>query len=214
MEALTQKQKIVAIIAIAVVVCVIGYYYINSTKDVYSTGYDALNNEENVEVETKDKENTIVEPKTILVHIAGEVKSQGMVEVKEGARINDVIEEAGGTTEKADLSKVNLAYRVEDGQKIYIPSKSQAKENVEITTNSAGENVIEGTTSEKSSGRVNINTANAESLETLPGIGESTALKIITYRETNGKFKTIEELKNVPGVGSAKYEAIKDYIYV
>ena len=215
MEVLNQKQKIVAIIVIAVVVCVIGYYYINSTKDVYDSGYEALNNEKETEAEgVKEETNINVEQKTILVHIAGAVKIQGIIEVKENARINDVIEEAGGITENADLSKVNLAYRVEDGQKIYIPNITDKEENIEITSNDAGENVIEGNTSSNSSEKININTATAESLETLPGIGVSSAQKIITYRETNGKFKTIEELKNVSGVGSAKYEAIKDLICI
>ena len=214
MEVLNQKQKIVAIIVIAVVVCVIGYYYINSTKDVYDSGYEVLNNEKEVAEEVKEETNTNVEQKTILVHIAGAVKIQGIVEVKENARINDVIEEAGGTTENSDLSKVNLAYKVEDGQKIYIPSITEREENIQVTSNDAGKNVIEGYTYSNSNGKININTATAESLETLPGIGASSAQKIITYRETNGKFKTIEELKNVSGVGSAKYETIKDLICI
>lgn len=216
METLNQKQKLVAIIAIVVVVGVIGYYYINSTKDVYSSGYEAISSSE--EEENTQKEEEPKEPQTILIHIAGEVKIQGIVEVEENARIYDVIEEAGGTTERADLRKVNLAYKVSDGQKIYIPSITQTSQNdIEIISDSAGENIIEideTQNSKNNNGRVNINTATVDLLSTLPGIGISTAQKIITYRETNGKFKTIEELKNVSGVGTAKFEAIKELIYV
>ncbi len=217
MEALNQKQKMVTIIVIAVVVCVIGYYYINSTKEVYEGKSASIDSETEIqeEEEDTDEEKKTLEEETILVHISGAVKSQGVVEVKETARINDVIEEAGGTTEDADLSKVNLAYKVTDGQKINIPSKDKKYENTEVISNDAGEGVVvEGDTTSNANGKVNINTATSEILETLPGIGVSTALKIVTYRITNGKFKTIEDLKNVSGVGEAKYEAIKDLICI
>ncbi|MCI8397483.1 MAG: hypothetical protein HFJ52_07755 [Clostridia bacterium] len=101
---------IIAIIAIL-------YYYITSTKDVYE-----LNIEEDI-AQTEGEKDT-KEEETIIIHITGAVKSEGIVKVKETARINDVIETAGGVTEEADLSEVNLAYAVEDGQKIYIPFKT------------------------------------------------------------------------------------------
>ena len=156
------------------------------------------------------------EEQKVIVHITGAVVNSGIVEVKGSARINDVIEAAGGTTDDADLSKVNLAYEVKDGQKIYIPSKNDKEniEDLEIVSENAGINIIDESNDAQTSGRVNINTATKEELQSLSGIGESTASKIITYREENGKFKTIEDIKNVSGIGDAKFESIKNQITV
>ena len=219
MEMLNQKQKMIAVIGIAVVVIIVGYYYINSTKGVYEHK-EVQNFIENDE-ETNEEENA-EEIKTILVHVTGAVEKSGVVKVKENARINDAIEAAGGVTDDADLSDVNLAYIIEDGQKIYIPSKNDKKvESIEeksgiiIITESSGNNVIkEDTENEVKNQKVNINKADIDELMSLQGIGEATACKIIEYRALNGKFKSIEELKNVSGVGDAKYNAVKDYITV
>ena len=148
------------------------------------------------------------------MHITGAVKNEGIVEVKENSRINDAINAAGGTTEEADLSDVNLAYEIEDGQKIYIPSVKDKEEQKEVIISEAGEKVLEGQKDRSESKKVNINTATKEKLTELPGIGSSTASKIITYREENGKFKNIQDIKNVSGIGESKYESIKDYISI
>lgn len=147
----------------------------------------------------------------IIVHITGEVKNEGIIKIKKDSRLADVIEEAGGTTEEADLSKVNLAYQVKDGQKIYIPNINDKKIQ-EYITEEAGDSIIIEEKERKS--KVNINTATQTELETLSGIGPSTALKIINYREENGKFKKIEDIKNVPGIGEAKFENIKEEICI
>lgn len=133
--------------------------------------------------EKKEKEEEKVEK--IKVHVVGFVKSPGLIELDEGSRINDAIEKAGGITEEGDLSKVNLAYILNDGEKIYIPSLSD-------------ENNGDGINSEEmKSGKVNINNANEEELKKITGIGASIAKKIIEYRVANGKFSSIEEIKNV-----------------
>ena len=140
----------------------------------------------------------------------------------------DAINKAGGTTNKANVSKVNLAYVLKDGMKINIPNDSDLKENsnFEYITMSSGDgkndNVFESTSSKpiaESNGfnnikTVNINTATQTELETLPGIGPSTALKIINYRNENGKFKSIEDIKNVSGIGDSKFDTLKKYITV
>ena len=148
--------------------------------------------------------------------MTGAIKKDGIIKAKQGDRIADVIEKAGGITEEADLSKVNLAYRVSDGQKIYIPSineKDFQTETEEYITNEAGKNIIVEE-KETNKEKVNINTATQTELETLSGIGPSTALKIINYRNENGKFKTKEDIKNVPGIGEQKYESIKENINI
>lgn len=217
MDMLNQKQKTIAIIGIVVVILIVGYYYLNSTKEVY-IGKETQNVVESGEEEMQEE---IKEEKTILVHITGAVEKNGVVKVKENSRINDAIEAAGGITEEADLSDVNLAYIIEDGQKIYIPKKqdktTEAKvDNIKnIVTENSGNNIIKGEIyTEVKSNLVNINKASAKELMSLQGIGEATAWNIIEYREVNGKYKTIEDIKNVSGIGEAKFNAIKNYITV
>lgn len=152
----------------------------------------------------------------IIVHIIGEVKNTGILILKEGARIADAIESAGGATEEADLNKINLAYTLKDGQKIYVPNKKD-EENIVYITEGSGNNVIveNGDESEmKEKIKININTASQAELEELPGIGEAIASRIIEYREENGTFNKIEDLLNVKGIGDAKFAEIKEYVVV
>ena len=137
---------------------------------------------------------------------------RGIIKIEEGLRLADAIEEAGGLTENADINKINLAYIVQDGQKINIPNVNYLENDSYITKN-IGENIIIEDITVKTE-LININTATQTQLEALSGIGPSTALKIIKYREENGKFKIIEDIKNVPGIGDSKFEAIKEEICV
>ena len=132
--------------------------------------------------------------------------------MEEGARIADAIEAAGGATLEAELSKLNLAYVLKDGQKIYIPSILDEEE--EYIMEGSGDGVIKEEEEQDKEGKININTATQTELETLTGIGPSTASKIIEYRKQNGEFKTIEDTKNVSGIGENKYESIKNNICV
>ena len=156
---------------------------------------------------------------TIVIHITGEVKKEGVIYLEEGARIIDAIKEAGGETKQADLSQVNLAYELQDGQKIYIPNKNEKI--TEYIVDNSNENLMNNQNTNKSdlgsndkNIKININTATLAELDNLPGIGPSTAQKIIEYREKNGKFKKIEDIQNVKGIGEAKYEDIKEKITV
>ena len=169
----------------------------------------------------------------IYVYITGEVNNPGVVLLNSGSRIVDAIEAAGGVTNKANISKVNLVYVLQDGMKVNIPNNTDLKnnENFEYITMSSGDekndantgNSSTTITSESSSSKnesafkisiVNINTATQTELETLPGIGPSLALRIVNYRKENGKFSSIEDIKNVSGIGEAKYEDIKNYIKI
>ncbi len=121
-----------------------------------------------------------------------------MLYCQNGARVVDAIEAAGGETNNADLNKLNLAYVLSDGEKIYVPNKSEENENIEYITSSAGENVTKGGSNMNTqNGLINLNTATIQELTTLPGIGDSLATRIIEYREQNGKFNSIEDIKNV-----------------
>lgn len=142
----------------------------------------------------------------IYVDIGGCVKSPGVYELEAGMRIFNVIEKAGGLTPKADTSSINQAEEIKDGMKIMIPSK-EAK--------AKGSGAVQGLSSSgEKDGRININTADAERLKEIPGVGDVTAAKIISYREENGSFKTIEGLKDVNGIGDKTFEKMKDIITV
>lgn len=145
--------------------------------------------------ETTTSKEEMLEETNIAIHITGEVVSPGLISLTPNSRIADAINASGGTTSLADLNKVNLAYELQDGQKIYIPSIYD--EDVSNTiTSSAGSNVIDSELNTNNS-KININSATLAELESLPGIGNSTANKILEYRNKNGKFKTIEDIMNV-----------------
>ena len=187
-------------------------------KNLNNNQYDGieLNDYNILEVEGEGVEGEKEESESsyIIVHIAGEVTNPGIMKVKKDSRVADVIEMAGGLTKSANIEKVNLAFIVSDGQKIYIPSIYDNEESGYVTTEN-GEGIIDNSFSIKANAeKININTATQTELEQLTGIGPSTALKIINYRNENGKFKTIEELKNVPGIGENKFQSIKDNICV
>lgn len=165
----------------------------------------------------------VEEIKRIVVDVAGEVKKPGVIEIDEGSRIKDAIELAGGVTNKADTSDMNLAYKLEDGMKIKVPSKKAKEANIEKDTDTyvstdagSGVKTQESSTSNASNKAkvININTASQAELETLPGVGSAIASKIIKYRDEKGKFKKKEDIKNVSGIGDSKYEKLKNYIKV
>ena len=218
----TKKKILVGILAgIVIIVGGIIYYYIqNNSGDYLEYEEEKLegNIEDNHNVENISNNST--ENNTqIIVHIAGEVVKPGVISLNEGARIIDAINVAGGTTEEADLSKVNLAYILKDAQKIYIPSIHE-KENERYNTNGNEQTTIvaSGSSIEEKIATetviININTANESELQKIPGIGKSTASKIIAYRREKGKFNTIEDIQKVSGIGTSKYNSIKKYICV
>lgn len=148
----------------------------------------------------EDNKNSSIEKQNIKVHIIGEINKSGLYELDEGSRVYDLILLAGGETENANLNKINLAYELSDGEQVYIPSIFD--ENNEYSDNKIS----------SSSGKININKATLEDLQTISGVGPSLAQKIISYRTSNGKFSSLEELKNVSGIGDKKFESIKEYL--
>ena len=210
MNDLNKKQKIIVIILITIIGIGI-YCYTNAIEN---TSEEEIENVLEIAQDNTTKE---TEEKNIFVHIAGCVQKEGMLELSANCRIANEIEKAGGLTQEADLSDINLAYLLEDGMKIYIPNQNERQENNENAENTAkAENTpsmqIQDTNTKQDV--ININTATQEELDTLPGIGPATATKIIEYRKEKGKFKQKEEIKEVSGIGEAKYEKIKEYISI
>lgn len=213
------------------------------SEDVSSTSeaYDGVENEVVSDFGGDDNtsKDSVSEVSKIYVYITGEVNNPGVVVLNEGSRIVDAINSAGGTTIKADVSKVNLVYVLDDGMKVNIPNNNDLKNNPDfeyITMNSGdggkddysveqgsgttvksgtgGDSSSSGSGSSKNYSVVNINTATQTELETLPGIGPSLAMKIIKFRKENGDFSSIDEIKNVSGIGDNKFEELKNYITV
>jgi len=135
------------------------------------------------------------------VDIEGAVRHPGVYNLKPNDRVEDALRAAGGPLPEADLSKVSksLAAKITDGERIIIPFRSS---NLSSSAGTGNSNLI------------NINTASLSELDSLPGIGPSTAQKIIDYREAHGGFSSIEEIMNVSGIGEAKFEKIKDLITI
>ena len=152
------------------------------------------------------------EVKPMFVYIVGEVVNPGVYSLNDGERIVDVLNKCGGAKEEADLSKVNLAYKLLDGQKIIIPNVNEnVDNNFAFVINNAGNNIVSGDVGKV---KVNINVASQQELESINGVGASTAKKIIDYREKNGYFKSVEDLTNVSGIGKSKVESIREFVVV
>ncbi len=152
----------------------------------------------------------------VVVYVCGAVRSPGLVRLPTGARVADALKRAGGATSGAELAALNLAAKLADGQQIVVPRRGEAA--AAGGAAQAGGPAAAGSSSAAgpaaAGAPVNINTASLEELDSLTGIGPATAQKIIDYRTANGAFKTIDDIKQVPGIGPAKFEAIKANITV
>lgn len=178
------------------------------TLDEVKTEEPGLEEDGNADVSEESKEDT---RGMLCVFVCGQVVSPGVYELPEGSRIYQAVEAAGGMLETADTTFVNQAEMIEDGQRIYLPSVE------EVQAGDFGTPWMEMQSSNQngtSDGRVNINTADKEELMTLTGIGEQKAQAIITYRESSGGFKTIEELMQVEGIKEGTFEKIKEDITI
>lgn len=152
--------------------------------------------------ETEAREATPSPPTDTVVHVTGAVHSPGIISLAAGARLAEAIEKAGGATENADTSQINLARLVQDGEQILVPTKSSTPTDTP-TTSSAPTNTT---------GKISINTATAQQLQSLPGVGPALAQRIIDYRTQKGQFRKLDQLKNVSGIGEKMFAKIKDSI--
>ena len=205
-------------------------------SDSYS---DSGSNSENSEIEGKTvesaeasedttvKDNTQITPQTVMVHVCGAVLCEGVYELPSGSRVVDAVRAAGGFSEEADSEYVNQALVLSDGVKVRIPTLEETTSlgqsgdvafdtSLEQGSDTAGISGMYDDSSSQSSegGKVNINTADEAQLCTIPGIGPSRAKSIITYRQENGRFGTIEDIMKVSGIKDKFFSKIKDYITV
>ena len=146
---------------------------------------------------------------TLLVQVNGAVLNPGLVRIGEGARVDDAIKAAGGASSEADISKLNMARRVTDGELIVVPKLGDPTPTVPPATSGA-----RATATPTVLAKININTATAEELDRLPGVGPSIAQRIVDYRAANGPFQKIEDLLKVRGIGPAQFDSLKNLIVV
>ncbi len=140
-------------------------------------------------------------PAALVVHVVGAVRRPGLYRLREGSRIAEAVERAGGATRRADLSLVNLAAPVADGIQVVVPRRAPA---------GAGAAAAQSGAAEAPAGPVHLNTATLEQLDALPGVGPSTAQKILDFRQEHGAFTSVDELDAVPGIGPARLEQLRE----
>ncbi len=196
LDSLTKEQKFVLlglIFAIIVGLSVSAYRQFASPND------------RSIKIEDPPADMKTVEAGDIFVHLSGAIRREGVYRLKAGDRVMDAIRLAGGAAGSADLSAVNLAEKLQDGQKITNPAKQRP-----ILV--AGSVPAQSTSSPD--GKINLNTADEKALDSLPGVGLLTAKAIVEYRKTNGPFSKPEQIMEIPRFGKSKYEKIKDKITI
>ena len=145
----------------------------------------------------------------VVVHVAGAVASPGLYRLGDGARVADALEAAGGPAADADLDAVNLAGKVSDGERVYLPRRGEVPPAVVAGGGPGG--AADGG---RSTGPLDLNTATAAQLEALPGVGPATVEAILSYRKEKGRFRSVDELLEVRGIGEAKLAGLRSKVRV
>ncbi|KSU63766.1 hypothetical protein AS034_05860 [[Bacillus] enclensis] len=210
MHPLIEKHKALLMIA-ALGTAIVLFYFLNT-----SDGQPDENELASMTIETKEPEgeggeapSEIAAPpveESVYVDVKGEVNKPGLYEVKKGERLKFVIDRAGGFTAKADSKLINLAIRVTDEMLIYVPGEGEAATQFPL--------IQETSASSGGDGKIDLNEASQEDFETLPGIGPAKAAAFVQYREENGPFASIEDIKNISGIGDKTFEKLQELIFV
>lgn len=216
----TKKQKTGIVVFLFIVLTITSIIYF---KNKTGLPKDELKSNRVLVEETKEAGSLLSskEPasKEIKAYICGYVVNPGVYSLKEGDRLDDLVKLSGGFTKEADSEGINLAHLIKDQEYFRIPSKGEVKEN-KISPAEASNIGMKNNTNEEANkegevgGKININTSTTEELKELPRIGDSLSQRIINYREEKGSFKSIEDIKEVSGIGEKMFENIKDKITV
>ncbi|MBG9693945.1 helix-hairpin-helix domain-containing protein [Lysinibacillus sp. fkY74-1] len=209
LQSLWQKYKKSMLIPGVLIISGLFFYFSLSSSDSSRPQEELIETIQPIE-ETIPMESTAEEAvqQQVFVDIKGAVMYPGVYELQPDKRIFDAIQLAGGYIENADTQLVNHAQKVQDEMVIYIPIKGEQLEDISSNL------LMLPLESQNKSQKINVNTADAETLATLPGIGPSKAHSILSYREEKGRFQTIDDVRNINGIGDKTFEKIKDSITV
>ncbi|MDY2987333.1 MAG: helix-hairpin-helix domain-containing protein [Peptoniphilus sp.] len=192
-----KKNKILIVVLVVVAMFAAKIYVDVNSEFKYQPNL-LIDNSDEISDEESEPMPEEIPNKEIYVHVAGRVKSPGLVKLLPESRVIDAVNACGGMFDDADINNINLAKKLSDEDRIYIPHIGE---------------VEESSSSNSNLGKININTASKEDLTKLPNVGEKTAQSIIKYREKN-QFKKIEDIMNVPGIGEKTFESLQDSISV
>ena len=209
-------------VGLALVVAVLGARYLFSSHGAAPAGGQTLSGLSSYAPSASATPSPDSSPQELVVYVCGAVRRPGVYHLAPGARIADLLAAAGGAGVKAELQAVNLAARLADGQQVVVPVRGAATAVAPRAAASGGTTTGGGATTGTTGGAgaagagapVDLNTASAEELDALPGVGPATAQKIIDYRTANGGFKSVADLKNVPGIGDAKFATLQPLVTV
>jgi len=206
------QHKLFVIIAVVIVLGGGYYFYFYAATPPANTSLNGMEPSAAPKAVEKPVQQTqpVKQEVSIMVDVKGQIKHPGVYQSSVGERVIDVIGRAGGVTKNADESQVNFAQHVQDEMVIYIPAKGEEGLVAPVTAE-GGAAAPGGNTN---NAKIDLNKADATELQTLPGIGQAKAAAIIDYREKSGSFKTIEDLKNISGIGDKTFEKLKDLITV
>lgn len=192
----------VIVLALVLVLVALWHFWPRPSADFVATSSAVAR-----EADTATQADATVKPTgQIVVDVEGAVVHPGIYTLEEGARVGDAIQAAGGLSPDALAGACNLAQKLGDGEQVIVPSIQESQGDASASTGNAP------ASARTPDGKININTASADELQELSGVGPSLSERIIDYREKNGRFSSIEELKNVSGIGDTRFDNIKDKI--
>lgn len=207
-------MRLVALVAAVALAVAVGVFFLVRPSGgvvVQRASDTAPVTQENLGIAQTDQAALTSEPNAIVVHVDGAVASPGVYELAIASpRVRDAVDAAGGLAQGADTSSMNLALPLGDGQKVHVPFEGEAA-GAEADTNGGD---AAGSVSSSMPSLVNINSAKAEELDSLPGVGPSTAAAIVEDRDANGPFSSVEDLMRVSGIGEKKFAKLRDHICV
>lgn len=213
MKAFLAKYKFYLLAAVCIALGGFYYFFIYQEAPASSQQISDLNKNAaaaKAAATPSEKQPKPTETETVMVDVKGEIKHPGVYSSNTTERVIDVIQRAGGLTDKADESQVNFAAHVQDEMVIYIPAKGAAVSGPAPSNTAPA--VLADNSGMNQNGKININKADVNELQNLTGIGPAKAAAIIQYREENGPFQAIEDLKNISGIGDKTFEKLKDSI--
>ena len=210
------RRQAYVYVGLALVVAVLGARYLFSSRAAAPAGGQSLLGLASYAPSpSSSTPSSLASPQEVVVYVCGAVRRPGVYHLAPGARVADLLAAAGGARPKAALQAVNLAAKLLDGQQVVVPLRGATGSTVTAVAGAAGSTTATaGSSGTGAAAPVDLNTATLEQLDALPGVGPATAQKIIDYRTANGGFKSVDDLKNVSGIGDAKFATLQPLVTV